>query len=69
MTSDDTINVADADSFMGEGDQAQLNATLEAGLAAGGGEVEFSVTQEGNLSLSVDSLGIDDTYNIFDYLS
>jgi len=55
VTSDDTINVADAASAgMGEADIAQMNATLEAGLASGGGQVTFSYS-DGVMTLGYNS--------------
>jgi hypothetical protein len=66
VTSDDTINVTDAGSYISTEDEAALEAVLAQGIAAGGGQVEFSSSEAG-LSIKVDSLGIDDTYNIYDY--
>ena len=54
VTSDDTINVTDAGSYMSVDDQAQLNATLEAGLASGGGEIDFSF-DSGTITIDYDS--------------
>ena len=42
-------------------DQAQLNATLEAGLASGGGEIDFSFNS-GTLTIDYDS--VDDNLDI-----
>jgi hypothetical protein len=66
VTSDDTINVTDAGSYISTEDEAALETILAQGIAAGGGQVEFSSSEAG-LSIKVDSLGIDDTYNIYDY--
>ena len=63
VTSDDTINVTDAATWMGVDDQNQLNAKLALGLTNGGGEIEFSVSGT-DLSIKVDSLSIDDTYSL-----
>ena len=64
VTSDDTINVTDAASAgMGEDDIALMNATLNAGLASGGGEITFSYS-EGTLTLDYASLdGLSDIDN------
>jgi len=63
VTSDDTINVTDAGSFMTSDEQSALETILEQGIAAGGGEVQFSVVGS-ELSIKVDTLAIDDTYDL-----
>ena len=63
VTSDDTINVTDADTYMTADEQVALEQVLAQGIAAGGGEVQFSVSESG-LSIQVDTLGIDDTYDL-----
>ena len=63
VTSDDTINVSDADTYMSAEEQSALETILAQGIAAGGGEVKFSVTGS-DLSIEVDTLGIDDTFDL-----
>ena len=63
VTSDDAINVTDAGSYMSVDDQAQLNAILEAGLASGGGEINFSF-DSGTMTIDYDSAdGMSDIEN------
>ena len=63
VTSDDTIKVTDADTYMTAEEQTALELALAQGLAAGGGEVKFSVTGN-DLSIKVDTLGLDDTFDL-----
>jgi hypothetical protein len=63
VTSDDTINVTDADTYMTADEQVALEQVLAQGVAAGGGEVQFSLSGS-DLSIQVANLQIDDTYNL-----
>ena len=59
----DTISVTDAGTYLTSEEQTALETILAQGIAAGGGEVKFAV-QGYDLSIQVDSLGIDDTFDL-----